>query len=221
MEGWFKPSTATVDFLVACGVAMAIGFWAAEPLGKSGLAALVAGAFAATQVARFVGAQLATLEWARMEESAFVERVAKVGARGDGYRAAAAREDAADDGAREAEEHEQYVQRRRSSAQRRLGIVGAIGAGAALVPGFVYGLWIVPGVVAFLGVLLSLFFVAMRAMRRRHAREADAVLRRRVEPPRVRLGVDFGVPADEREEEREADGAEPEYARRTHEGTRR
>jgi len=201
MNGWFTRKQAMFDAVVSTGAASFVWFWFAQVLGLAGSLGLVSALFAAAQLVRFVNAQLAALEWAKLQEAGLPEKQPKaIVPRGDGYRDAAVIDEVpSPDTARD----ETEIRRTRSRAHRSLGIVATSAALATLVPGFAFGAWAVPVVLGFVAALAALFLLTMRGMRRRQARAADdAFVRQRVavDPLRVRVGVDFGVPAEERAE---------------------
>lgn len=207
MSDWFKSKQAIIDLCVCFGAGSFAWFWFGEVIRFGGYVALVLGGFGIAQLARFVGAQLATLEWARMQEAGLPDKNAKVVMRrsGAGYRDAGFVEELPSP---EAAADEAEIARRRWFAQRSLGVVGAMTALSTLVPGFAFGSWAIPVIFAALAVLFGIFIVTMRAMRRQQGREAaDELARQRVaaEPPKTRVGLDFGVPTDERDEEGEVE----------------
>lgn len=213
MPGWFKAKTALVDALVAAGAAFSVASWFAAVLHVEGAVALYVAVFGLLQLFRFVNAQLASLEWAKMHEAILVEKKAEAPARADGYREAGVIDEppAVDD-----EFLAREVPRRRRNARLSLGVAGALVWLVTLVPGFLFGAWAVVGIATALALAMALFVRTMNTMRKRDAhgtdyfmqhleRDTKAILERKrtriesrpEEPAHLRVGVDFGVPSEE------------------------
>jgi hypothetical protein len=219
---WWKRQTATIDAFVAGGVTLCLFWWFGQLLQLAGTIALYAGVFGAFQLMRFVGAQLAELQWVRLHEAVLREKKppAAPAAGADGYRQAAVIEepfDPEDDGLAD------EVRRRGRRATTSLAIAGAAVWAASVAIGGV----VVPTLLA---ALVATFAFAVRAWRRHEAKRRDFFMqhlerdttallepkrRVRVADTQLRAGVDFGVPAtalDESEAASEAD-ATPRAAR--------
>jgi hypothetical protein len=199
---WWKRQTATVDAFVAGGVTLVLFWWFGQLLQLAGTVALFAAVFGAFQLLRFVGAQLAELQWVRLHEAVLREKTQQTPPLVEGYRQAAIIEEEPDpDDERLAKE----VRRRERRAMTSLGIAGGVVWAASVVLG---GL----ALPTFVAGLLASFAFAVRAWRRHEAKRRDyftqhlerdtkAILdpqsRVRVEDAKLRVGVDFGVPAEE------------------------
>jgi hypothetical protein len=128
-------------------------------------------------------------------------------ARGDGYREAAVVEELAD---ADDESLAADVHRRGRRAKLSLAVVCALLWGASAVPGLLAGYWGVFGGASLAAIMLAISQVAIYAWRRHEAKRRDYFTRhlerdtqallepkRRVADPQVRVGVDFGVPAEQ------------------------
>lgn len=208
MNGWFSPKRAVTDAVIAGTMSLFMLGWFGQVLGRMGSLALIAGMFGIFQLIRFMNAQLATLEWARLQESGRDEKKPVVAMPRAGYRDLGEREEETD-----ADLYEKEIPRRRRRARIALGIIGAIAAALVLVPGIAFGAWLFPEIIGVLALTTIAFRYGMRLMQRGQARPLP------VAEPRVRIGVDFGVPqtqlapAPSEEEELEL-GLEREAPRR-------
>lgn len=238
MPTWLQKKTLGVDLAVAASMTLGLWGWFGAVLHNSGMLAVFLGFTGLFQMLRFVNAQIGELQWARMHEALLRDK-AQPGipppARGDGYReAAAVDEPPADDVLR----LETEVPRRRRRAMLSLGVAGASVWLLTLVPGLLFGTCQVAVAATFVAAVTALFFWTMRAVRAKQRdmsrddyfiqhldRDTKALLepkprvRVETENAHLRVGVDFGVPAEQLEPDDA--GAEPTRSAAPERGERR